>query len=1153
MWSLRFHWLPGLLLIFSQAAFSAPKTLWQIGNFDGSSGEFPRATVPAGQVFEIGKGQAKDWGYRQRAIEAGKETPQSGETIEFTLPRAPSGVYRLKIGLIVETARVPLVQVEVNGHRGWFYQHPQLDYRAGNGSAAFVPQYSTDVITAEVPSRFLHQGANRFTLTAIEDPLVAALPGGPVLDDASISYDAIALENDPAAHDTSGITTIDIKPTIFYKPQAKQTNEVVSVTVKWNALSPQGAVSFSAGQSAQTQPFSPGREFGEQRLEFLAPEFAAGTHAEVRVEANGSIRRFAQTISPAKKWTIYLVPHEHLDVGYSDYQWKVAELQSHAIDDALDMFEQHPDFCYTLDGFWPAAQFLLARSQPDRDRLYRAVQQRKLFIPAQDASLLTGFPTAEVLIRSFYNSHNFFRQHGGDWNHANITDVPSYSWSYASILAASGLKYFAAGSDNYRGPILQLGQWHERSPFWWEGPDGGRVLMWYSRHYHQARSIFGLPPLVATGYEGLPNFLHIYETPAYKASSVLMYGTQVENTALYPQQAALATEWNALFAYPHLEYSGFTQAMEAIAKQSGQLTVVRGDGGPYWEDGIASDAYYAALERANERRATAAEALASIASLLNPRIRPEKEVLDRLWENMLLADEHTWEASNAISDPNNEETVGQRKVKESHAIDAQHDIDYVSGRAMTAISDQIELRERWLMVFNSLNWERDCLVQLDLNKGLELVDTETGEVVRHEITGEDRNFWHIRFMAHTVPGMGYRSFAVRRAKASTGEKEGAPAFAGDTLENRFYRIALDPQSGAVRGIYDKQLGRELVDAASPHRFGQYVYVTGADKKPNRLLQYNTQSPLAQLETQGASGGRLISIINAPFGTVARLESSAVNTPKIATEIILFDSQKKIEFIEHVQKTEVFTKEGVYFAFPFAVDKPHFRYEVQNGTVDPAHDMLRGANLEWFSAQTWAGVAGDGVSAAVIAPESFLWTFGDIVRGTWPIEFGQRRASLFSYVMNNYWDTNYRAGQGGEFTFRYIVTSAQRLDAAELTRMGWEETTPLELDRVKPQDKASSEKRPLPGAKFSFLNIDAPNVLLSTIKAAEDGNGYIMRFLETSGLPAHVKVGSATLQFSSARTCNAVEDCGEQLPIDAGGFGFQINPHQIVTIRVEAKH
>jgi len=66
-----------------------------------------------------------------------------------------------------------------------------------------------------------------------------------------------------------------------------------------------------------------------------------------------------------------------------------------------------------------------------------AIKGEFLFIPAQYSNELTGFPTAETLIRSLYPSANYAREHGTPFNYANITDVPSYSWSYASILASA--------------------------------------------------------------------------------------------------------------------------------------------------------------------------------------------------------------------------------------------------------------------------------------------------------------------------------------------------------------------------------------------------------------------------------------------------------------------------------------------------------------------------------------------------------------------------------------------------------------------------------------------------------------------------------------------------------------------------------------------
>ena len=144
-------------------------------------------------------------------------------------------------------------------------------------------------------------------------------------------------------------------------------------------------------------------------------------------------------------------------------------------------------------------------------------------------------------------------------------------------------------------------------------------------------------------------------------------------------------------------------------------------------------------------------------------------------------------------------------------------------------------------------------------------------------------------------------------------------------------------------------------------------------------------------------------------------------------------------------------------------------------------MIPGAGLEWFSSQNWAAVGGDGLTVCLVNRDSFLWTFGDIVRGTWPKEFGRRAPVLFSYVMNNYWNTNYVAAQGGEFTFRYVLTSAPALDRAALARLGWEETTPLERTLVKSQDQTYPAKKSLPAARSSFLGVDNPSVLLSAWK------------------------------------------------------------------------
>ena len=145
-------------------------------------------------------------------------------------------------------------------------------------------------------------------------------------------------------------------------------------------------------------------------------------------------------------------------------------------------------------------------------------------------------------------------------------------------------------------------------------------------------------------------------------------------------------------------------------------------------------------------------------------------------------------------------------------------------------------------------------------------------------------------------------------------------------------------------------------------------------------------------------------------------------------------------------------------------------------------------------------------------------------------FGTRTGTIFSYVMNNYWDTNYRAGQGGLFRFRYVITSAPATDDAQLSHLGWEEMTPLEKDEITPQDKALDNPGPLDGKQASFLHADDPNLVLTTWKPAEDGHGTILRFLDLGGDTRTVNVETPSLPLQQVWLSNAVEKDQSQLTL-----------------------
>ena len=1133
------------------AAAQGP-ALWQIGRADGSSAEFNGGEPHTAVVYDTTRSQpGQDWyAYAPSAFAGRPVTAQTApRSIVFTLGAGPAPhAYRLRVSVILEHSSVPNLAITVNGRKGLFVLHPQLDNSMGDGMDAYFPAYSRAEAVCDIPGSRLHSGSNQIAL----QPVSASDQGVP---DAGLNYDAVQLE---ALAQLPPMTAY-AEPTILYRKRNGTLEERVDVFVRYVQHPGSNQVSLRLGSHTYSGHLDPEQDFGEQRVSIFVPEFPASTAAQIQVGLNDRKQQFSDTLQPRKKWTLYLVPHVHLDIGYTDYQAKVAAIHARILDEAMGLADQHPGFRFSTDGEWNLAQFLRSRSPAERQRIVQAIREQNIYIPAQSSNLLTGFPTAETLIRSLYPSADFSREYGTPYNYANITDVPSYSWSYASILAAAGISYFAAGSNNDRAPVLLLGHLNERSPFWWEGPDGGKVLFWYSRHYEQMEFLFGLPPLTETGEEMLPVFLQMYEHPGYRASAAILFGTQVENTDLFPQQAELAEQWNALYAWPHIQYSGFHDAMAAIAEQfGGDLPTLRGDGGPYWEDGIGSDARFATLERQNESRAPTAEKLATISTLVNPRLEVNRDELDAMWANMVLMDEHTWTSWNSVSDPESQEAEQQLRVKDSRAITADALRDDLLRGSMASLADSIDAGVNSLIVFNGLNWKRDGAVTIDLDHGWEIADPATGQAIPFLTLGDGPNYRRVEFRARDVPAMGYKVYSLVEGAAPVSTP---PSAMGTTLETPFYRVELDPETGSIRSLYDKQLRRELVDATSPWRLGQYLYVSGGDHEPNSILQYRAVSPRPELKVHPAEQGRLISEQRTPWGWRVVMESSTMNTPHIRTEVRLFNDDKKIELTEEIDKRPELKKEAVYFAFPFAMSHPRFQYEIQNGAVDPARDMYPGAGREWFSVQHWVSVEQDGVAATVMPLDASLVTLGDINRGAWPERFGVRTGSIFSYVMNNYWHTNYAAEQGGHyaaeqgghFRFRYVITSAAQTDTAALSRLGWEEVTPLEHDQIRSQDKALDRAEPLPGRESSFLSVNDPDVLADTWKPAEDGNGTVLRLIDLGGRARTITIETPLLILSGVIETDAVERNGRTIAVDSPhAFHAAIRPHQILTLRLLGK-
>jgi alpha-mannosidase len=1150
-----------LIVSFNLAASAQSRSVWKIGTFDRSSGEFRSQNIDyanpkSDPVFIVGKSTDQDWYSFQPGPANGMTGGRSHPfTIRFKIAEPPRGVYFFKVGILYETPRLSFLKLTINGRSGNFYFHPKLDFNAGDWEGTFVPQTSYDEKTIAISAAWLVNGQNEIVLTALDEPAVAQNSLGAIAPGhTGLTYDAIELQhNSPGRYDERRLDVL-IQPSIFYKQNSDGLVELVNVFVSSADWPRNATAELRLGSKTYRAKHGASADFGEQRFEFLVPEWSG----EVAASFTLGVRSTKPVkVAPAKKWTLAIIPHEHLDIGFTDYPAKVAELHSQSIDAAMDLIKKTPDFRWTLDGSWVAEQYLNARNPEAQQRFIDHVRSGSIVIPPEYSNQHTGNASWEGLARSFYDGRRLEKKFDLKRSEAaQIVDVPSYTWGYASVLHDAGIKYLVAASNSWRAPIMLHGRWNEKSPFYWEGPDGGRVLVWYSRAYLQGHTLFGGPWRMESVRDALPVFLQAYTRPDYTANTAIIFGTQLENTPLAKEQSEIVDALSKEFAWPKLQYSTVQAAMKQIQGEwKGEIPVYRGDFGPYWEDGYGSQAQYTAVHRENQHRITTAETISAAAYSLDPLVRTDRTLLNDAWRNQLIYDEHTWTYVGATTQPEHRQTEQQTVLKAARAIRAQNAITESIHRGWAQLQALIKPKENSVAVFNSLNWPRSGMVETDIPAGTKLVDAASGNDVPFDVLFKGRGIplpgfgpgsVRVMFVASNVPAVGYKLYSVKPALVVSGITESETN--SNVIENEYYRVTVDAPAGAIASIFDKQLNRELVDNKSPYNFGAYLYVSGGDDYPkNSLYRFGSSLKPPSLTVHSTTSGKVISVRNTPIGKILTLSSSSKNTPAIQTEILLPNGERKIVLKYKLSKDRVLDRESAYVAFPFAVSQPEFAYGSQSAWVDPSKDELAGGSREWYLPTTWAAVHDQQWTVAVVPLDAPLTTFGDIVRAEWPTEFKPKSSTIFSWLMNNYWGTNFPAWQGGEFTFRYEITSAAGFDPAALTRFGWNALTPLERDDI----AGAKETSLLPATQASLLEIGSPNVTMLTWKEAEDSDGTIVRLQEIAGVEGDVSLSSKFMNIKQAWLCDALEENQSQLSAGTDGVKLSIKPYQTLTIRLKA--
>lgn len=610
---------------------------------------------------------------------------------------------------------------------------------------------------------------------------------------------------------------------------------------------------------------------------------------------------------------------------------------------------------------------------------------------------------------------------------------------------------------------------------------------------------------------------------------------------------SIVREWNETWASPKLRMSRnedfFADAEERLGDQ---IRTFEGDWGDWWVEGVGSAAHPQSLVRQAQVSVTDGQTLSSMARLIGGEGVPgEFDEAQSVYRSISLFNEHTWGASNSWLDSDEGTDSGELQWhwKVAHALAAQERGDaFVEhagaylGAAVAAAPDALAS----FTVANTAGLQRTATVRLfvresrvPVDQPLLVRDARTGAALDHVVEPQV-NPTHreagrfVRVQVADVPALGLVRLDLLPGDPHSGgpllsaiEMNGLPgAMTSDepgdlsadsllgpdhtraeqlTLENEYLRVVVDERRACIGSIVELATGRELVNTDAVAGFNAYIYDTYTTA-PGYNHNSNKMEVSPELELLGSRTLARPAVIleRSNDGLEQRLvyefNADGVDSAQVTLRLRAGEPQLLIE--NRLAKPTTMTKESAFFAFPFAVDDPTVRYEVSGGVTGDGMDHVPGAPQHMRAIRGFVTLNNDDhvvawatKDAPLVHPQTIALPYAPFPDSTSPRE----PATLYSWVHNNVWDTNFPVQQGFVATFSYAIGVADHDSSTTPESLGIRTATEL----AQPLRVALATGRGEPIESSALFTLDDPRVrIVSVLQPDADDRGRLQVRLQS---------------------------------------------------------
>ncbi|WP_211749760.1 glycoside hydrolase family 38 C-terminal domain-containing protein [Paenibacillus sp. Marseille-Q4541] len=825
-----------------------------------------------------------------------------------------------------------------------------------------------------------------------------------------------------------------------------------------------------------------------------------------------------QTDLPAAlRGKMHMVGQSHIDIAWL---WPVRETVrkvSRTFSTMNTLMREYPEFTYSQ-----SQPLLYAFAKEHYPELYEQIKARV----AEGRWELVGgmwvepdlnIPSGESLVRQILYGQQFYQEEFGKKSHIEwLPDTFGYCASLPQLLKLSGVEFFMTTKLNWNDTNV-----FPYDLFRWVGIDGTSVTSYLNHGLNEDT----VPKDIREHWDS-------YRQKDKLDEQMLLYGhgdggggvtrDMVENIRRAPYMTGL----------PESRFSTATAFFDQVREVEEELPAWHGD--LYLELHRGTYTTHARNKRSNRK----AEALYREAEIWMTIASSYLDVSKQQELKVKLADGWKLIMLNQFHD-----IIPGTAITESYVTSAaeyEHIFQYgyeVLEEALTVLTKHADVDKQQIgkpyLVFNSLGWSRREVIHLELDQAegdVTAYDNE-GNVLASNWTVDEKYTSGKRTLSVTtgeIPAFGHTTVWLRPAMEHSSQPiedsvtKGITAI--DFWETAYYRLEFN-EAGEITSWYDKAAEREIVKPGHVMNewqlFGDKPLLWDAwDIDPN--YEQKRADPAVLLQSEVVLQGATSDILRFTW----QLHESTLKQ-----DIIFYHHEKRVDFKTWVDWKEEHKLLKVAFPVDLVADKA--TYEIPFGALE----RVTHANTSWEQAQyevcghRFADLSEHGYGVSLLNDCKYGY---DIKEGTlrlsllraprWPDKTADQGEHEFTYSL---------LPHEGDWRTAHTVRSAAELNQPVQAILVDVAESPIDAGATTPEQ---------------FIELDAKQVVLDTVKVAENGDGIILRFYESSGSRETIRVAMKS-GISRAVVVNLLEEEVYELEARDGVIQLDFKPYQIVSVKL----